>query len=127
MREYKTSFDGHVVDLDDESIYDYLPKTLKELDNLMFCEIGKSLVYMDHLESRKGLFSKRKKKEKFVELSPEKMPGKMFEVGNSGYNQRQRIYKLINHFSNNRHKNYDNLNWIKEQIYLFQDEVENMC
>ncbi len=121
MRKYKTSFDRIVVDLDDTKIYDYLPKTSKALDSLMFCEIGKALVYMDYFHPE--VFSKRKKKERFVELKP----GKMIEMNNSGYNQRQRVYKLIENFASNRHNNYDNLQWYKEQIYLFQDETENMC
>lgn len=123
MREYKMHFDGHKVDLDDPKIYDYLPKTEKALETLMFCAIGKALCYMDHLNSRKGIFSKRKRKDRFIEYEP----GKRVEMNNAGYNQRQRIYKLINNFSNNRHNNYKNLQWFKEQIFLFQDETENMC
>lgn len=127
MREYKMHFDGKKVDLDDPKLYEYLPNTEKELDNLMFCEIGKALVYMDYFPSRKGVFPKRKKKDRFVELFPEKWPGKMFEVANTGYNQRQRIYKLIENFATERKNNYHNLQWYKERIFLFQDETENMC
>ena len=134
MRKYKMSFDGTEVDLDDPELYKNYPNTDKELDNLMFCEIGKTLVYMDYFESRKHLFPKRKKKDKFAKLSdwyPDlegtEKGNRIVEIGNSGYNQRQRVYKLIQNFADNRKDNYNNLMWYKEQIFLLQDETENMC
>jgi primase-polymerase (primpol)-like protein len=46
MRGYICSFDGNEVDLDDENTYSHLPNTIKELDNLMFKEIGYAHCYM---------------------------------------------------------------------------------
>ena len=46
---------------------------------------------------------------------------------NCGYYQRQRVYKLIKNFAENRKNNYKNILWYKEQIFLLQDETENMC
>ncbi len=52
---------------------------------------------------------------------------RLIEINNSGYNQRQRVYKLIKYFADNRKDNYDNLMWLKEQCFLLDDETENMC
>lgn len=121
MREFKSRFG--TVDLDDPKTYDYLPNTEKELDNLMFREIGFAICYMDFFHSRQGIFNKRKKKPRMVEVKP----GFSVDFNNTGYEQRQRVYKRIEEFCNNRRDNYHNLMWYKEQIYLFQDEIENMC
>jgi hypothetical protein len=34
---------------------------------------------------------------------------------------------MIKDFADNRKNNYDNLQWYREQVFLFQDETENMC
>lgn len=109
MREFKCSPYGDVVDLDDPKTYDHLPKTSKELDDLMFCEIGKALVYMDYFHS--DWFHKKKK------------TGLMSACSK----QRQRINKLIKNFADNRKDHYNDILWYQEQIFLFQDETENMC
>lgn len=140
MRKHKCHFDGFEVDLDNPKTYKYLPKTIKELRNLMFKEIGYALVYMDYFPDRKGFFPKNKKKDKFYKLSewyPDtKHPNKKVEVNNVGYRQRQRVYKLIKNFAENERKHIytedkvqkaKNLMWYKEQVFLFQDEIENMC
>lgn len=131
MRKYRQHFDGHEVNLDNPKIYSYLPKTTKELRNLMFKEIGYAIVYMDYFPSRKGIYPKKKLKDKFAPLSDWGVKGKkgkkMCEYNNSGWNQRQRIYKLIKKFAENERANYDNVKWYKEQVFLFQDETENMC
>lgn len=133
MRKYQPAH-GPKVDLDDPKTYYYLPNTTKELDNLMFAEIGKALVYMDYFKDRKKFFPKRKVKPEMVkvrDLFPNskhhKNSDKEIDINNGGYDQRQRVYKLIQHFADNRRHNYDNIMWLKEQVFLFQDETENMC
>jgi hypothetical protein len=96
MREFRTAMMG-TVDLDDPKTYEYLPQTEKELDNKMFEEIGKALVYVKYF--RPGWDKKQVK----------------------------RINILIKDFADNRQKNYGNVQWIKEQVFMFQDETENMC
>lgn len=108
MRKYISSF-GEEFDLDNPDTYKHLPDDLNKLDNMMFKEIGQALVYMDYF--RKELFLKKDD----------------YYHNSGGFNQRQRIKKLIKDFSENRHKNYKNKMWYKEQIFLFQDETENMC
>lgn len=112
--------DGEV-DLDDPKIYEYLPKTVKELDQLMFREIGYAIVYMDYFPSRAGIFPKNDTRKRIKD--GETVP----RVSDASYAQRIRVQKLIKKFATDRSKNYDNLQWYKEQVFLFQDETENMC
>lgn len=108
MREFITRpFGDIVVDLDNPSTYEHLPQTTKQLDNLMFEEIGKALVYMDYFLP--DVYRNKDSKYK------------------SAVKQRKRILKMIKDFADNRKNNYDNIQWYKEQVFLFQDETENMC
>lgn len=132
MRKYKPVW-GEEVDLDNPETYSYLPNTHKELRNKMFSLIGYALVYMDYFPNRRGFFPKRKKKDKFVKMS-ECFPDfendeRLIEINNVAYNQRLRVYALIKNFAENEreHIQDDNLMWLKEQIFLFEDETENMC
>lgn len=116
MRKFVCSF-GEEVDLDNPETYSYLPKDTKSLDEKMFCEIGKAIVYMDYFHP--DWFPKKKKyminsytNKKQVDCS---------------YQQRQRVYKLIEEFAKNRKNHYDDVLWYQEQIFLFQEECENMC
>lgn len=132
MRAYKTTgLIQEEVDLDNPKTYEHLPKTQKELEILMFSEIGRALCYMDFLKAREGFFPKEKQAEELVPITEwypnHANPEIMVDIVNSSYHQRQRIYKLIDNFSNNRHKNYENIMWCQEQVFLFQDETENMC
>ena len=133
MRKYQPAF-GPKVDLDDPKTYSYLPNTAEELDRLMFREIGYALVYMDYFKDRKKFFPKRKRKSEMVKVKDlfpnskhHKNSDREIDINNGGYDQRQRVYKLIQYFADNRRHNYDNIMWLKEQVYLFQDETENMC
>ena len=133
MRKYSPAH-GPKVDLDDPKTYEYLPDNEKELDNLMFREIGYALVYMDSFPSKKSLFPKRKRKPEMVKIKDmfpnskhHKNSDREIDINNGGYYQRQRVYKLIKNFAENRRHNYGNIMWLKEQVYLFQDETENMC
>jgi len=131
MREYKcTDLFGQTVDLDNPETYKHLPTDLKVLDKLMFELIGKAIVYMDYFPSRKGMYPKRKLKDKFAPLTewyPDADPEAMVEVNNTGWYQRKRIEELIQNFASERKNNYDNVMWLQEQVFLFQDETENMC
>lgn len=99
MRKYTCAF-GEEVDLDNPDTYKHLPDDLKKLDDMMFNVIGQALVYMDYFH-------------------PEYYP--------KNDKQRKRIIQLIKKFADDRHNNYQNKMWYKEQIFLFQDETENMC
>jgi len=99
MKEKRLFIDweGHEVD--------YLPNTIKELDELMFSRIGYALVYLKYY------------------------------YPNWDDKQEWRIHNLIKNFADNRKefrylrpsKNLENILWFKEQIYIFEDETENMC
>ena len=112
MRPYKTSFDQQEVDLNDPTLYDHLPNDTSLLDDLMFKEIGYALCYMNYFHPI--IFPKSKKH-------------KINDLKLCGYQQRKRIKKLIKYFCANRHDHYNDVLWLKEQVYLFQDETENMC
>lgn len=98
MRQYKTSL-GETIDLDDPKNYDYLPNNVEELRKIMLSEIGYTYCYMKHWR-------------------PE-----MFKSND----QKKRVKKMIKYFSENEKDNANNIMWYKEQIYLFQEEIENMC
>lgn len=116
MRKFVCNF-GEIVDLDNSENYSYLPNDIKSLDEKMFCEIGKSLIYMDYFHPE--IFSKKKK---YI-INPYTDKKSI----DCGYQQRQRVYKLIKEFANNRETHYDDVLWYQEQIFIFQEECENMC
>jgi len=104
MREFKNAF-GDKVDLDDPHTYDHLPNDAKVLDDKMFTEIGYALCYMNNFHPN------------------------VFKGKRDG-SQRKRVMKLIENFCNERKNHYDGIDgvlWVKEQVYIFQDETENMC
>jgi hypothetical protein len=107
MREFKTSFDGKIVNLDDPRLYDYLPYSVSLLDDLMFKEIGYALCYMNNFH-------------------PDIFKNHRMDGG-----QRKRVMKLIENFCNERKDHLLNSSasilWYQEQVFLFQDETENMC
>jgi hypothetical protein len=100
MRKYRTAFEGEV-DLDNPETYDFISNDIDILDDEMFRLIGQAICYMNYFH-------------------PE-----IYQDENN--NQRFRVNKLIAVFCNNREKNYENLMWYKEQVFLFADETENMC
>lgn len=126
MRKYTCAF-GEEVDLDNPETYKHLPDDLTKLDNLILKEIGYAICYMDYWHP--SIFGKEKVKPEYSrEWTNEQIEiGYPDALSNSGFYQRQRVYKLINNFTENRHNNYQNILWYKEQIFLFQDETENMC
>lgn len=112
MREFIDSM-GIKYDLDDPETYAYLPKTYKELHNLMFQEIGRAHIYMYHIH-----------KNMFCATPQEIQQGNLLEVC---VDQRLKIEKLIKYFSENRKANIDNILWLQEQIFMFQNETDNFC
>ena len=103
MRNFKCSFENIEVDLDDPKTYEHLPNTTKELRQIMLSEIGYTHCYMNYWH--KDVFGSKK----------------------YNGNQIKRIKTLIKNFTENERENSDNVMWYKEQIFLFQDEIENMC
>ena len=98
MRIYTTAIDGDV-DLDDIKTYEHLPNTIHELQRQLFVHIGYSYWYMNFLH--KDVFKKQK--------------------------QKKRVNLLIQQFTDNREINRTNLLWFQEMLFLFEDEIENMC
>lgn len=130
MRKFKQSFDGREVDLDNPKTYKHLPKGVSELDDLMILKIGQALLYMDYFPRRKGMFPAKKLKPKMVricDMSPDWRSKRKIDINNSGWHQRQRVIKLIKVFANNRHNKWGDVQWFREQVFLFDDETENMC
>ena len=101
MRKFKCSL-GEIVDLDNPETYSYLPDDCDKLDKLMFQDIGFALVYMDWFNWDD------------------------YSTG-YGWEQRVRVKELITYFANNRKHHYNDLMWLKEQVFIFQNEIENMC
>jgi hypothetical protein len=129
MRKYKPVYFPEV-DLDDPKTYDYLPKDYKSLRNLMFREIGYAICYMDYFPNRKGFYPKEKQKPdkvRICDMFPNQKSKKLIDIANVSYKQRKRVEKMIKFFAENEDKHMKDLMWFKEQIFLFQDEIENMC
>ena len=101
MRKFKCCL-GLIVDLDDPKTYKHLPKTMVELDALMFKEIGYANCYMNYIHKN------------------------TYKAGKDG-GQKKRVKKLIKNFIENRQENFKNVMWFKEQVFLFIEEIENMC
>ena len=99
MRKHVCSPFGEIVDLDNPETYSHLPKTTKELRQTMFAEIGMAYTYMYFWH--KKVFKKS--------------------------SQTERVNLLIKNFADNERENYSNVLWYQEQIFLLQDETENMC
>lgn len=128
LRQYHEHFPGGtIIDLDDSEIYKHLPNTMNELNDRMLREIGYATCYMDYWHPH--IFEKEKREpEMDKDWSEEEIANEWPDmVANSGFYQRQRVYKLIENFTKGRKDNWENLQWFKEQIFLFEDEIENMC
>jgi len=100
-----TTFDGSKVDLDDPKTYKNILDGTDDttaLDKHMFSDIGYALCYMKHMHPNSFRFS----------------------YGNT---QKKRVKKLIEKFCNRRYKNTGNPMWFKKMIFIFEDEIENMC
>lgn len=123
MRTFTQKFSGFVVDLDDPSTYDYIGSDdVNVLNDIMLSRIGYSICYMDYWN--KNIFATEPKVPEMMEYK-----GRMVDINieNVGYQQRIRVNSLIEDFTKNRSKNWENPLWFKEQIFIFDDETENMC
>jgi hypothetical protein len=120
MRKYKTSFEYKDVDLDDPSNYDYLPKNIRELQDLWYKEVGQALCYMDFFHP--DVFPREKQIPRLVEAY-----GTVHDQANAGYEQHQRVNKIVKRFAEGYQSHHDNVLWYQELIFLLQDECENMC
>jgi hypothetical protein len=99
MRKFITCPFKDKVDLDNPKTYSHLPKTAKNLTKLMLSEIGYYYCYVNFWH-----------KERYKEDK-----------------QKERVEKLIQDFTDNHYANHKNVLWLQEQIFIFQDEIENMC
>lgn len=99
MRNFCTRPFNDIVDLDDSNTYSHLSKNVNELRQLMYSEIGYTHCYMNVMHK------------------------KVFKKGDA---QRKRIQKFVKKFVLNQDLNRQNVNWYQEQIFLFQNEIENM-
>ena len=98
MRIFETSPYGDEMDLDNPETYKHLPQNLSEIRSKFFEEVGFYYFYTRH-------------RHKDVDFG----------------DQIERIEKMISEFAENERKNYDNLLWYQERVFLLQDEIENMC
>lgn len=120
MKIFK-DFMGEEWDLDDPRTFQNFPTTIDELEKKMFSEIGMALCYMDYM--RAPYFDEHKAED--YPLVDEANLKRL----NSGYNQRLRVNALIKTYCDERLKRMraNDIMWFKQQIFIFQDEVENQC
>lgn len=100
MRKFICSPFGDEVDLDNPETFSNLPDDANQLRDILFKELGWSHLYMNYLHQ---------------------------DVFDKNDSQRKRIDDFIKSYSEKHLINYDDINWLKEQVFLFQDEIENMC
>lgn len=100
MRKFICSPFGDEVDLDNLETFSHLPDDVNQLRDILFKEFGWCHLYMNYLHQ---------------------------DVFGESDLQRKRINEFMKNYSENHLKNYDNVLWLKEQVFLFQDEIENMC
>ena len=103
MRLFKQKGCNYKVDLGDPKTYEHLPNTLDEIRDRMFKEIGYYYVYVAH----------------------------WYRDINFG-EQYIRVENMIKTFAeNDMNYRYDSTNeniiWYQERVFLFLDEIENMC
>ena len=120
MREFTMTFGG-VVDLDDPDTYKYLPSDPDTLRRLMLSEIGYAHCYMDYW----GI-------DTYANPSDVEIIRGWIDMGSGkrvrrDSGQRARVEHLIRNFTEGWRANYGNVLWLQEQVFLFKDEIENMC
>mgnify|MGYP003417989155 CR=1 FL=1 len=102
MRMYRCHY-GMDVDLDSPDTYKHLPQQIQQVRASLLKEIGYAHCYMNYWQ--KELFKKNK---------------------NCG-GQRARVENLIKKYAEEEAGQYENLKWYQEMLFLFHDEIENMC
>lgn len=101
MREFKLNSITKTVDLDNSETYNKLPKNADELRSLMFKEIGYTYCYMNYWYKD------------------------VFGTPRDG-GQKERVENLIKYFTENEKSNRTNIRWLQEQVFIFQEETENL-
>jgi len=101
MRIHICSPFGGECDLDNPETFKYLPDDAQKLRDIFFKEVGYSYWYMNFLH--KDIWKK------------------------SGDGQKNRINKMIQSYTDNWSEHFNDILWLKEHIFLLQDEIENMC
>lgn len=96
MREFK-NFCGDVVDLDDDSTYEHLPKDAEGLRRKIWEEIGYAYLYLTYWHPD---WSKK---------------------------QMDIVNKMIYHYSQEDRNHHRDVKWLREWLYKFENEIENMC
>lgn len=96
MKSFKTAH-GEMVDLEDISLYDYLPKNVKSIRDMIHQEIGYYYCYVNYWHPR---WDKK---------------------------QEERVKLLIEKYTEEWRNNITDLQWYRETLFIFQDEIENMC
>jgi hypothetical protein len=99
MREFRLNSINETVDLDNPETFNRLPKDARILKDLMFREIGYAYCYMNYYHT----------------------------FGSNDGGQRERVHKFIKNFIDNESENRTNIVWLQEQVFIFQEETENMC
>lgn len=97
MREFK-NFCGDIEDLDDDKTYSHLPKTSKDLRKKIWEEIGYAYLYMNFWHND-------------VDFGL----------------QKDRIEKMIYNYAQEDKNHYEDIKWLREWLFIFLDEIENMC
>ena len=100
MRLFTCSPFGDEVDLDNPVTFSYLPDDTHQLRTILFKEFGFAILYMNYFHP-----------DIFCEQNT----------------QRIRIDKFMENYSQNHLEKYNDVLWLKEQVFIFQDEIENMC
>jgi len=99
MRKWYTGM-GELVDLDDESIYQGMPTTERECYNEFMKQVGEAYWYVT------------------------------FVYPNHDPKQVKRINDLIQKYTDERHlerTKEEQYKWIRETLWIFIEETENMC
>jgi ABC-type phosphate/phosphonate transport system substrate-binding protein len=91
------NFCGDIVDLNDDQTYDHLPQTASELRRKIWEEIGYCHLYFTYWHPD----------------WPE--------------NQVDRVEKMIYHYAQEDKNHLNDVKWLREWLYKFEDEIENMC
>ena len=92
---------GTTYDLDDPNTFDTLPKSIQDLREKMFAEIGAAILYMNYWH-----------KDEYSTISAA---------------QKQRVEEMIQEFADNERAHYSDLRWYQIQVFRFINETENMC
>ena len=95
---YQDSF-GDVIDLNNPETYKDYPSTIEGVDKEIMATIGYYYYYVKF--KYPDIFKKEE--------------------------QKKRVKKLIQNYTDNRKENEDNLLWFQKQLFLLLDETENMC